>query len=211
MAARSSIHDRIVDAALERAETVGWGALRLHDVAADLDIPLAEIRIHFRDLDAVADAWFARADRAMLRRRDEAGFIDLPVKERLFIVITRWLDALSGHRAITGQILAAKCYPGHPQHVIPLIFTLSRTVQWIREAAELDAPGLRRAVEEWGLTALFAATVIRWLRDDSDHQERTRRFLGNRLDLGDRIMARVWPPRRPAGEADEAATTPATR
>ena len=209
MATQAPLHDRIVDAALERAETVGWSALRLHDVAADLGVPLADVRSHFRDLDAVADAWLARADRAMLERRDEAGFLDLPVRERLFIVITRWLDALSGHRAVTGQILATKCYPGHPHHVIPLVFTLSRTVQWFREAAELDAPGLRRAMEEWGLTVLFAATVVRWMRDDSDHQEHTRRFLSNRLDLSDRVMARLWPPARPATES--ASTPPATR
>ncbi len=194
MAAKPKLPDRIVDAALDRAEEVGWSAVKLHHVASALDVPLADIHVHYRDLDAVGDAWLARADRAMLERHDDAGFLSLPVKERLFAVMTRWLDTLSGHRQVTGQILATKCYPGHPHHYIPLIFNLSRTVQWIREAAELDAPGVRRSVEEIGLTVLFASTVVRWTRDGSDNQDRTRRFLSNRLDVGDRVMARLWPP-----------------
>ncbi len=66
MAQRRRLADRIVDTAIEIAEDVGWGNLRLRLVAERLDISLAGVHQHYRDLDAVADAWFRRAWAAML-------------------------------------------------------------------------------------------------------------------------------------------------
>ncbi len=195
MAQRRRRADRIVDSALDLAEEVGWHDVRLRLVAERLGIPGAEVRKHFRDLDAVADAWIARADAAMLGR-PAAGFAELPAKERLFQVITRWLDALAGHREVTGQIFSAKLYPVHVHHNVALVMWVSRTVQWIRDAAMLDAGGRRKQIEEIGLTALFVATLRRWVRDDSPGQVRTREVLARRLDAADRAMARLWPRER---------------
>ena len=201
MARRGPLKQRIVDAALELAEEVGWEGLRLHAVADRLELSLHDVRSHYRDLDAVADAWLERADRAMLGRSHDAGFAELVPRERLFAVIMRWLEALSGHREVTGEIFRAKLYFGHPHHNIALVLWLSRTVQWVREAAHLDATGRRRQVEEIGLSALFVATIAYWLRDSSDNQERTRRFLSERLASADRLMARLWPPELQAAAA----------
>ncbi len=193
MARRSDPRHRIVEAALDLAEEVGWEGVRLRRVAERLGVPAAELRLHFRDLDAVADAWLVRADAAMLAPPD-AGFAGLPARERLFRVIMRWLDALAGHRHVTGEMLAAKLYPVHVHHNVALVFWVSRTVQWIREAALLDAGGRRRQVEEIGLTGLFVATLYRWVRDESPGQLRTREFLARRLERADGVMARLWPP-----------------
>ncbi len=202
MAASRGLRDRVVDAALELAEEGGWEGgwegVRLHRVADRLGLSLGEVRAHYRDLDAVADAWLARADRAMLERRDDAGFAELGPPQRLHAAITRWLDTLAGHRRVSGEIFRAKLYPGHPHHNVALVMWLSRTVQWLREAAQLDATGGRRQVEEIGLTALFVATLVFWVRDGSDNQQRPRRFLTRRLAASDRLMARLWPPRQGA-------------
>ncbi len=185
---------RILDTALETADDMGWGRLRLRQVAGRLNLSMADIRKHYRDKDAIADAWLARADAAMLAKRG-AGFARLPATDRLYRVITAWLDALAPHRRVTGEMLGEKLYPGHPHHNLALIWTLSRTVQWIRDAAHLDAAGRRKQVEEIGLTALFVATVILWLRDESVGQQRTHTFLADRLADADAVMARLWPPR----------------
>ncbi len=184
---------RILDTTLDIADDMGWGRLRLRQVAARLNLSMADIRKHYRDKDAIADAWFARADAAMLAPPD-AGFAGLPARERLFRVIMRWLDALADHRRVTGEMLAAKLYPVHVHHNVALVLWVSRTVQWIREAALLDAGGRRRQVEEIGLTGLFVATLYRWVRDESPGQLRTREFLARRLERADRVMARLWPP-----------------
>ena len=192
-AAAPPLADRIVDTALDMAEERGWGGVRLHAVADTLGVSLAEVRVHYRDLDAVADAWLLRADHAMLAPAP-AGFASLPARERIFLVIARWLAALAAHRSVTAEIFGAKLYLGHPHHNLKLITWTSRTVQWIREAALLDGTGRRKQVEEVGLTSLFLLTLAQWTRDDSDGQHRTFDLLQQRLARADGLMARLFPP-----------------
>ena len=128
-----------------------------------------------------------------------ADFARRPACERLHLMMMRWFDALAPHREVTGQILAAKLYPSHPHHWVPLVFSLSRSIHWLREVALLDAVGRRRQMEEVGLTALFLATLALWLRDESPNQTRTRAVLRSRLEDADRLAVRVWGKAPPPG------------
>ncbi len=183
--------DRIVDAALAEAERIGWSDVQLSDVAADLGIGLAEVQALFRDKDAVANALFERAWQAMLQPHP-AEFADWPAAERLYFLLMRWFDALAPHRTVAAEMLQDKLYPSHPHHWVPMIFNLSRTIHWLRDAALLDAGGRRRQVEEIGLSGLFLATLWVWARDDSEGQARTRAYLEDRLGRADRLMARLF-------------------
>ena len=174
---------RILDAALALAEERGrWSAVRLHDVADRLSISPAEALTHYRDLDAVADAWFGRALAAMVGPKP-AGFLDEPEWRRIEIALLQWFDALAPHRRVSAQMLGGKLHLSHPHHWVPMIFNLSRTIHWLREAARLPAEyGTRKASrEEVRLTALFVATLMVWVGDDSAGQQRTRRFLRREL------------------------------
>ena len=188
----ADLGDRIVDAAVLMAEAEDWESVRLRRVAELLGISLLGVHAHYRDLDAVADAWFGRANAAMIAPRGR-GFAAMPPRERIRDLMQSWFDALAPHRRVGAQMLAAKLHPPHPHHWVPLIFTLSRTVQWLRDAAGLDAGGRRRQVEEVGLSALFLATLFVWANDGSPGQERTRKFLDSRLSEADRVMERLWP------------------
>lgn len=189
------LDQQIVDRALGLAAEVGWEGVRLRRVAEDLEITLPELRSRTRDLDAVADAWFVRALDAMLAQT-EAGFADLPARERIYLVMVRWFEAQRDERPIVGQMLSAKLYPSHPHHWVPMIFHLSRLIQWVRDAAGLDAGGKRRQVEEVGLTLLFLATLRVWLGDETDDLAATRRFLRRRLSEADTLLANLPRPRR---------------
>lgn len=190
---------RIVDAAIDLAEDVGWDAVRLSELAARLKLSMAELAAHHRDKDAIADAWFGRARDAMLAAPPK-GFAALPAETRLSRLMMAWFDALAEHRAVTGQMLKEKLYLSHPHHWVPMIFNLSRTIQLLRDAARLEARGRRRQAEEIGLSALFLATLRFWLSDDSPDQAETRAYLGRRLARADRLMARLW---RGAGRDEE--------
>lgn len=171
----------IVDTAIAMAEEAGWESVRLRRVAARLEVPLTEVLARFRDLDAVADAWFQRGWDAMLAPTPE-GFAERLPRERIELLLLRWFDALARHRRVTGQMLRTKIYPSHPHHWVPLIFNLSRTIQWLRDAAALDAEGLRRQVEEVWLTGLVISVLALWVNDDSPEQQRTRDVLRRRLE-----------------------------
>ncbi len=193
----ASLQERIVEAALDIAEDWGWYDIRLHHVAERLGLPLAAIRNEFRDGDAVADAWIARADRAMLVK-PQRGFANLPAAERLQITLEAWLDALAPRRRVTAEMFRAKLWPVHVHHNINLVTWTSRTVQWWREAALLDGKGQRRSVEEIGMTLIFLSTLACWCRDDSEDQARSKTYLRRRLARADSIMARAFSGREPA-------------
>lgn len=189
----TSLRDRVVDASLGEAERHGWEAVRLTEVAARLEVPMAAVLAEFRDLDAVANAWFQRGLEAMLAEKPE-GFEHWPEVRRLAHCLLAWLDALAPHRRVTVEMLRTKAHLPHLHTWVPMLFDLSRTVQWWREAARLPAPyGTRRAqLEEVALTGLFLAALGVWARDDSHRQERTRRFIERRLARGERCLR--WVP-----------------
>ena len=189
----TSLRDRVVDAALGEAERHGWEAVRLTEVAARLEVPMAAVLAEFRDLDAVANAWFQRGLEAMLADTPD-GFDHWPEARRLAHRLLAWCDALAAHRRVTVEMLRTKAHLPHLHTWVPMLFDLSRTVQWWREASRLPAPyGTRRAqVEELALTGLFLATLAVWANDVSEGQARTRRFLEKRLARGAHCMK--WVP-----------------
>jgi AcrR family transcriptional regulator len=185
---------KIVDAAIAIAEAEGcsWERVRLHDVAAALDISLDDIRTHFREKEDLMDAWFDRADEAMLQDAATPGFLDLSPRERLNRLILAWLGALGPHRQVTRQMILAKCEPGHLHIQIPAVMRISRTVQWMREAAHQNATFLARALEETALTSLYLATFIFWLQDESEASSRTRALLDSLLGTAEGVA--LWLP-----------------
>jgi AcrR family transcriptional regulator len=177
------LRGRILDAALTIAEEKGhWSAVRLHDVADRLSVPPSQMLDCYRDLDAVADAWFLRGLKAMAGPKPP-DFLEQPEWRRIEFCLLAWFDALAAHRRVSVQMLRGKLHLSHPHHWVPMVFSLSRAIQWLREAARLSAEyGTRQAQrEEVGLTALFLAALIVWTRDDSVSQKRTKRFLRREL------------------------------
>ncbi|MCH7943426.1 MAG: hypothetical protein IIB67_09380 [Proteobacteria bacterium] len=189
MPRKPPLQERIVDTAVELADEGGWPAVRLHRVAARLGVGLPEIRSHYPDLDAVANAWLARADDAMLAVAERADLAEAPAPDRIEAALTAWFTALGGRRRMLGSILSYKLQPSHIHLQAALVVATSRRVQWLREAARLDAMGRQKSVEESGLTLLFAATVLRWLNDSSENFERTRAFIAHSLKRADGLMA----------------------
>lgn len=187
---RTVTANEILVATLTMAEGLGWSRVRLHTIAEELGISLKTLYEIFSDQNAVADAWFHTGLHAMLEPTDKA-FSDLPPKDRLHLITMRWFDALAEHREVTVEMLRAKLHPPHAHHWGPLVFSLSHLVQWIREAALLSAEGRRRQLEEIGLTSLLLATIAVWARDNTENQERTRRFLRCGLAGADCFLSRT--------------------
>lgn len=190
--APTSESDRIVDAAVTLAEERSWEAVRLHDVADALGVTLEDIRRHFREKEDIVDAWFDRADSAMLREAEAPGFLGLTPRERIRRLIMTWLAALSVNRKVTRQMIYGKLEPGHLHIQIPGLMRVSRTVQWIREAAQRDSTYVRRALEETGLTTIYLTTFFYWMNDASPGSIRTERFLEGCLGFAERLDRAVW-------------------
>jgi ubiquinone biosynthesis protein COQ9 len=174
--------DAVVDAALALADAGHWESVRLHEVAARLGVPLDDIREHFSEKEQIVDAWMDRADQSMLRVTESAEFARLEGRERIQRLILTWLDTLAPYRRVTREMVVVRLEPGHLHHQIPSVMRISRTVQWVREAAGRKQAFLWRALEETALTTVFVTTFIYWLNDDSPGQVDTRKRLRMLLD-----------------------------
>ncbi|MDZ7828311.1 MAG: TetR/AcrR family transcriptional regulator [Halofilum sp. (in: g-proteobacteria)] len=199
-AQRRVTRKRIVDAALQVAEREGWENLRLHQVAAACGAGLDDIRAHFAEKDDLIDAWFDRADAAMLRLHDRGDLDGRSPRERIRSLILTWLDTLAPHHRVTREMISHKLEFGHVHVQFPALLRISRTVQWIREAALLDAPLPRRALEETAMTALFVKVFLCWLYDRPPEFTRTHRWLDRGLDVLE-TAGRLVPGGRFGGDA----------
>lgn len=201
---KSELREAIVDTAITIAEHTNWEAVRLFDVATELNITLDDIRVYFREKEDLVDAWFDRADGEMLKAAETVEFLSLPSRDRLQHLIMAWLDALAAHRKVTRQMIGAKLEPGHLHIQIPAIMRVSRTVQWMREAAQRDTTFVRRALEETALTTIYLATFAYWMQDDSENSQNTREFLAHKLKMAESLDH--WVYRSPDKETATAGT-----
>lgn len=198
MTENEQIRDAIINTAVALATRTSWEAVRLYEIAAELNISLDKIRNYFREKEDLVDAWFDRADGIMLRETDAAGFLDLAPQQRIHRLIMVWLDALAVQRKVTRQMILAKMEPGHIHIQVPAVMRISRTVQWIREAAQRDATFLRRALEESALTTIYLMTFFFWMRDESPGSNRTRQFLDRNLSLAMWLGQAVYGEEKPS-------------
>lgn len=190
-AAADPVREAIVDTALELGEQVGWDAVHLHQIAQALGIGLADIAERFAHKDAIAEAWFDRADQALLAAPSAPGWQQLDPPERLHAAVFAWLDALAPHRRLSGQMLRYKLQPEHLHLQALGAVRVSRTVQTLREVAGLQSAGWRREAEEAALTAMYLSTLLSWLRDDSAGAAVSRGRLRRWLQRADFVARRL--------------------
>ncbi len=172
---------KILDSALELADVCGWERLHLFDVAAELGVGLDAIALHYREKDQLVEAWFDRADRALLARSKATDLVALEPARRLEELLVAWLDCLATHRAVTGQMLLYKLEPGHVHLQVLGLLRISRTVQWWREAAQRETLHLRRIAEESLLTGVYLRCFIHWLRHPEEDAAEFRALLRRQL------------------------------
>ena len=185
--------DDVLEAALALADEIGWRQVTARAISSRLGGGPDLVIAHYRDLNEVADAWFRRALAAATATPvDEA----LPFDERLARVIGRWLDALAPHRQASLAMIQGKLYPSHPHHWVPLVFSLSRLVQWMLDTAGCPAIGRRRQATEVAVSALVPVALWRWRGGDD---KAVKAFVAERLRAMERRLDRIWPAQRPDG------------
>ena len=187
MVSEEASRQSILDTALRLAEEGQWESLRLHDVAEAAGLSLNQIRRYFREKEDMVDAWFDRADEAMLAETEQPDFLAQRPRERLSRLIMAWLNALGRHRRLTREMIVNKLEPGHLHIQIPAVMRISRTVQWMREAAQRKQTFVCRALEETALTGIYLTTFTTWMTDNSRDAVNTRRLLERLLRGAERF------------------------
>lgn len=173
--------DRILDTAMALADNMSWEHLHMHHLSAEIGISLADIHQHFPVKDDLVDAWYDRADRAMLAITDDPDFQLLSIRQRLHALNMAWLDTLADHKQVSYDMLWYKLEPAHVHLQVQGLLRISMTVQWIRDAAGIDSTHLTRIAEEVGLTRIFLQSFLYWMFDNSPRQRNTRQYLDKQL------------------------------
>lgn len=184
--------DTILDTALKLAVNQHWEALRLHDIALDLNVSLVELHQHITEKEDLIDLLWDRADRYMLANCQGTDFEDREFTEQFEHCVMNWLDCLAPHQNTVLQMIQVRLEPGHLHIQLPTLFRISRTVQWMRECCGREATFLKRASEEVVLSTIFITTASFWLTDNSQNTIRTRQYLTKAIHQAVRLE-KFWP------------------
>ena len=180
----------VVAAALALAAEEGWEQVRLSAIAERTGLPLVLIADRFRDVDAVANAWFGEARRAVFAVPFES-IAGHGADVRLAIVMEAWLDHLQPFRTVAVDILETKLHPSHAHHWVPLVFDLSRLVHDFLDVARVPGRPPLRPAQEIALTGITLATLRDWAADETVDAATTKARLRRRLARAGALAERL--------------------
>ena len=176
---RSPERDAALLAMLPHVASLGWtqAALRrgLRDAGAD---PRDAELLFPGGTTALVEAWIDLEDRQMeaaVTARDLTG-LRLPGRVRLAVALR--LEAARPHREAVRRALAVLALPGHAGLAAR---TLARSVDAIWHAAGDRSADFAWYTKRFILAAIYTATLLFWLRDDSGDDAATLAFLDRRL------------------------------
>lgn len=162
----------------------GWDGMTRLRVATAAGVPVAELRrrcptpVHLLCLhERVADQLVLAGTVP-----DQGG----AVRDRIFDVLMRRIDAMQPHRA--GILRLFEDLRRDPLLALALLAALPRSMAWMLEAAEVPAPpGALGALRVQGLTAVWLATVRAWTKDEGADLGATMAALDRALDRAGQV------------------------
>jgi len=176
--------DTILDAFLALVAEKGFAEVTLRDVAARADSGLADLYRLYPDKVALASAFLARVDEAVLAGTPRAIDPEETARDRLFDVMMRRYDAFKPHRAALQSLRRATTRD--PLLALALGPALRRSMAAMLEAAGLASDGLSGAVRQNGLLAIDYAVARVFDRDETQDLSKTMAALDSRLKTAER-------------------------
>jgi AcrR family transcriptional regulator len=210
-----SDRERIVGAFMQLLAEKPIERIDLSEIAAHARVSLSRLREEFDSSLAILAAQMKEIDRVVLDGADP-DMADEPIRDRLFDVLMRRLEALTPYKpAVRSLLRSAMCSPGL---ALALNTLAVRSMRWMLTAASINTAGGKGALRAQGLALMFAQVLRVWVDDDDRGLARSMAELDRALIRGqswsrllDDLCAVIPTPRRPRrrrsrrDEADEAA------
>lgn len=184
--APANVRDRVIDALMALLAERDFMRISLSDIAAEAQVPLAEMRAEFGGKLAILAAFSKRIDEAVLVQGPAEGE---GAKDRLFDILMRRLDALSPYKPALRRL--ARTARRSPGLAAAIHMIAGRSQLWMHAAAGVGRGGLPGAIAVEGGLLIFADTLRVWLDDDDPDLARTMKKLDESLGRGDRAMRLV--------------------
>jgi ubiquinone biosynthesis protein COQ9 len=185
----------LIGAAFNLAAEHGWRQMTIAGAASAAGLPLARARARFPHRAALLLRFGRLADQAALAELSADG----PVRDRLFDLIMRRIDALQTHRA--GVLAVMRALPREPTTTLLLACATRRSMRWFLNAVGVGTAGVRGELRLRGLVGVWLWTLRTWERDESSDLSTTMASLDSALNRAERAVR--WLHGRPRGEASE--------
>jgi AcrR family transcriptional regulator len=195
----------LVAAAFQLGAEDGWRNVTPAAAARAAELSVARARARFPSTVAILMRFGRLADQAALRDAVDEG----PVRDRLFDLLMRRIDALQANRAGVKALL--RTLPFNPPAAMLLASADQRSMRWMLDAAGIEATGLRGEIRVQGLLAVWLWAVRAWERDESEDLSATMATIDTALVRAERVASwlhggKAAPPPPPivpgAGELD---------
>jgi AcrR family transcriptional regulator len=184
---KADLAQAVIDAAFRLAALQGWNASTMSDIAGEAGISLQELRaLHGSKLGILAAA-LRRTDEIVLAGTDPS-IGEEPVKDRLFDLLIRRLDAMQPQREAIAAIAldlrrdprALACFMAGP---------FRTSMRWMLDAARIEPWGPLAGLQEKGLGLVYLNVLRVWLNDDSEDLSATMAALDKALGRVDDLVA----------------------
>ena len=152
----------LIAAAFQLAAEQGWRRVSVVAAARAAGLPLARARERFPGRSAILLRFGRLADQAALTEAPSEG----PVRDRLFDLLMRRIDALQTHRA--GVLALLRALPADPPTALLLALATRRSMRWMLEAAGIPTRGIHGELRVKGLLAVWLWTLRAWRADDGE-------------------------------------------
>lgn len=177
-----------IEALMRLAASRRWDEIELGDIATEAEMPLAKLRGLFPSKLAMLGGLTRLVDDVVLAdtANDLAGE---PVRERLFDLVMRRLDALAPYKPGLRRI--APVIRRDPLTMAALNRGAINSWRYMLASAGIPTEDALGTVRVQGAVLLMARVSEVWLEDDEPELSRTMARLDRELKTAGRIMARV--------------------
>ncbi len=190
----------LIAAAFQIAAEMGWRSVSVAAAARAVGLPLPQARERFPGRVAILVRFGRLADQRALAEAPSEG----PVRDRLFDLLMRRIDALQAHRA--GVLALLRAVPTDPPTALLLSLATRRSMRWMLEAAGIPTRGLQGELRVKGLLAVWLWTIRAWRTDETEDLSVTMAALDTALGRAEQAAGWLgWRARRaetPPPDAD---------
>ena len=177
-----TIHHQLIDAILNHIPFDGWSEASLKLAAADCGVSETELITVFPAgvADAIA-AYGAYADekmKAAFLARHEAELASMPVHRKIRTLILTRLEQAAPHKEVVRRTLTVLARPQHAKLAAKLLYD---TVDVMWRTAGDTSTDYNFYTKRATLSAVYSATLLAFLSDNSADMAKTEAFLDRRL------------------------------
>lgn len=174
-----AVRTKLALAVGEHAVFDGWTDKAVAAAAGQLEVDLAVARLAFpKDQLGKVDAYIAAVDAAMAAHFTPERIASLKIRERIRELVWFRLQAMGPAREAVRSAVAILTMP---QNVVRGLTIGWRSADLMWRLAGDTATDFNHYTKRLTLSALYAATLLAWLDDESDGWTETSAFLDRRI------------------------------